>query len=387
MQSAPTAPNKLAALFTPTGEARFIEHFAAKQPLLLKGEVPDAASLFSLADINRLFASGALTPPDASLFRNGMALPELAWCNEDGSVNAAALADTLRKGTSAAMSRIGGMLPGLARLEQQVERVVRARTLINAYLTCGKGSAFAPHYDNHDVLIVQVLGSKRWEFFGSGEPPAQSRIKMKPDAPCDHEPSWSETLELGDLLFVPRGTWHAATVDDGSTSLHLTVTMISPTGADYLSWLAGKLAADDLVSSDLPFADPAAYAARLYAFVQEQSGNYGPKEFLAELDSTRGLVQCFALGQPAPDAGSVYHSALRRPLTPRTDADSSRIVEAGGRQYRLNPAMALALEALDSAPHGLTSDALCANLAGRYDSGAVMDALTRLLEKGLVLRG
>ena len=32
----------------------------------------------------------------------------------------------------------------------------------NAYLTPPYGQGYLPHWDNHEVFILQVMGSKRW---------------------------------------------------------------------------------------------------------------------------------------------------------------------------------------------------------------------------------
>jgi ribosomal protein L16 Arg81 hydroxylase len=74
------------------------------------------------------------------------------------------------------------------------------------------------HYDDHDLLIVQLAGTKRWyvanrpsELFNtwpgiSGNPPDLGSHDVVDVAP-------------GDLMYLPRGTFH--TVDSDAFSIHL----------------------------------------------------------------------------------------------------------------------------------------------------------------------
>ena len=43
-------------------------------------------------------------------------------------------------------------------------------TQVNAYLSFSKGGAFKPHWDIHDVLVVQVHGNKRWRIWNAEVP-------------------------------------------------------------------------------------------------------------------------------------------------------------------------------------------------------------------------
>jgi len=84
-----------------------------------------------------------------------------------------------------------------------------------------RGDLLAPvHSDDHDILVVQLVGRKRW--YLSDEPSALEntwdRIPGPPPTLGSHR-----TLELlpGDMLYVPRGTVH--TVDATDVSLHVAI--------------------------------------------------------------------------------------------------------------------------------------------------------------------
>jgi len=96
----------------------------------------------------------------------------------------------------------------------------------NMYLTPAGSQTAPPHTDDRDVIIVQVYGHKHWrvwdapnglcykeEQLGKGQPPLRAEELG--------EPTISDTLEQGDILYMPRGFLHEANTSD-TTSLHIT---------------------------------------------------------------------------------------------------------------------------------------------------------------------
>ena len=65
-----------------------------------------------------------------------------------------------------------------------------------------------------------------------------------------HAPLWEETLEDGDLLYIPRGCWHVA-APLAEPTLHLTVGVHNRTGIDLLKWVAEKMRAREVFRKDL----------------------------------------------------------------------------------------------------------------------------------------
>lgn len=91
----------------------------------------------------------------------------------------------------------------------------------NIYLTPPHGQGYRPHWDNHEVFILQVMGSKRWKieknrraFPGLGDRMGEDGRELRGDI-------HSFTLEQGDLVYIPRGFVHAAECGE-ELSLHIT---------------------------------------------------------------------------------------------------------------------------------------------------------------------
>jgi len=73
----------------------------------------------------------------------------------------------------------------------------------NIYWSPADSTGAGAHTDDHDVVIVQLAGKKKWRF--------------------EHE---EITLKAGDILFVRKGTLHDPVTEDGYQSLHLTVGLV-----------------------------------------------------------------------------------------------------------------------------------------------------------------
>lgn len=123
---------------------------------------------------------------------------------------------------------------------------------VNTYLTTGSASGFGLHWDDHDVIVVQLAGEKSWEVRGLSRPAPLYR-DAAPNADPPDEVVWAGTLRVGDVMHIPRGYWHQATrVDRGDGySLHVTFGFMQRTGVDWLSWLADRARGREVFRHDL----------------------------------------------------------------------------------------------------------------------------------------
>jgi hypothetical protein len=104
---------------------------------------------------------------------------------------------------------------------------------MNTYLSFGASSpGFGRHWDDHDVIIIQIVGTKYWEVH---QP--QSLAPARPFTSDDEagKVAWSGLLEPGQALCIPRGWAHTASGIEDEPSFHLTVSNVRQTGVDALS--------------------------------------------------------------------------------------------------------------------------------------------------------
>ncbi len=116
-------------------------------------------------------------------------------------------------------------VPSVRRLAMGLAEVVGARTGTNAYYTPARSRALATHWDTHDVLVVQVHGTKRWRVW---EPLLEHPLPKRPHMESSAYEGFVQDLEhrelvlhAGDTLYLPAGTPHEAWTEDDD-SLHLT---------------------------------------------------------------------------------------------------------------------------------------------------------------------
>ena len=60
----------------------------------------------------------------------------------------------------------------LAAVARSLEVELNFPTQVNAYITPPQSSGLLPHYDDHDVVVLQIQGSKSWHLYVGADRPA-----------------------------------------------------------------------------------------------------------------------------------------------------------------------------------------------------------------------
>jgi Cupin superfamily protein len=137
---------------------------------------------------------------------------------KDGKVVPERIASFDRQGASFIVNHLELFVPELRALGLDVGARLMADVEIGAISTTGRGGAIKLHYDDSDVLVLQLCGNKRWRIYGNpvAYPVPGLAEQKEPKGP----PVFDEVLHEGDLLCVPSGYWHHCENGDGR-SLHL----------------------------------------------------------------------------------------------------------------------------------------------------------------------
>jgi ribosomal protein L16 Arg81 hydroxylase len=161
-----------------------------------------------------------------------------------GQLDINGLYDWYRRGYTLIIDMAQMHWPAIAALCQSLETELHFGVQANIYVTPRGAQGFAPHFDTHDVFILQVAGSKVWRIFAGGDtlPMSDSRAELHGSL----GPATDEfTLRQGDLLYIPRGLVHeAATTDD--SSIHITLGLHVWRWADLLREAIMALAESDV---------------------------------------------------------------------------------------------------------------------------------------------
>ncbi|QQC90590.1 JmjC domain-containing protein [Streptomyces alfalfae] len=163
------------------------------------------------------------------------------------------------------------------------------RVQVNAYLTTNEAAGFPLHWDDHDVVIVQLAGEKEWEVRGTSRPVPMYRDADPNSTPAD-EIVWSGVMRTGDVMHIPRGHWHEATrTGSGSgKSLHVTFGITKRTGASWLAWLGDWCREQEIFRHDLDRRDQTGSEALVEAAAR-LIGERSPADYLAAYEQATTL--------------------------------------------------------------------------------------------------
>ena len=148
---------------------------------------------------------------------------------DDGSLDLVRIRDDFADGYTIVLDGVERYVRPIALLCQSIEVELNFPTQVNAYITPPGSQGLVPHYDDHDVLILQIQGSKIWHLYnGANVPPHEMRRDDKTVASDGLPLPTDLRLEVGDLLYLPRGRVHEAETNS-EPSIHLTVGIHAPT--------------------------------------------------------------------------------------------------------------------------------------------------------------
>jgi bifunctional lysine-specific demethylase and histidyl-hydroxylase MINA len=104
-------------------------------------------------------------------------------------------------------------------IARAIEILLHQPVTVSAFWS--RGGMRAPvHYDDHDLLVVQLRGPKRW-YVSSKPSELNNPWRGIPGSPQVLGPHATVDIGPGDLLYLPRGTLHS--VDCEAESIHLAI--------------------------------------------------------------------------------------------------------------------------------------------------------------------
>jgi len=263
-------------------------------------------------------------------------------------------------GSTVVLQGLHRLWPPLIEFADQLAADLGHPTQVNAYITPPSSRGFSPHYDVHDVFVLQVAGEKHWRIH---EPVLTDPLRTQPwndraaavAAAAEREPVIDAVLRPGDALYLPRGYLHSATAL-GAISAHLTIGIHSVTrwaAAESALDLVRVLATEDPeLRRSLPLgidlADPAAVADDVATVVTALKGwldRVDPAEVADRLrartwsqvrpEPVAPLAQATAAAALSPDTVLRLRRRLRCRLREATDG---RVTLVAGRRSLELPA-------------------------------------------------
>jgi lysine-specific demethylase/histidyl-hydroxylase NO66 len=259
------------------------EHWG-RTPLLTRADelTSGFSDLLSPDAVDELVSSRGLRTPFARMAKDGEVLAAARFTRSGGA--GATVADQIADDRVLALVADGATLvlqglhrvwPPLVNFAAHLADELGHPVQVNAYITPSQNQGFAPHYDVHDVFVLQVAGRKHWTISAPVVPDPLAnqgweQHREAVTARAAQPPLIDTVLEPGDALYLPRGTIHAAKAL-GETSIHLTVGIHPVTRHTLVRNLLEAAQDDAELRSSLPMgtdlADPDVLAPHLAATI------------------------------------------------------------------------------------------------------------------------
>lgn len=215
--------------------------------------------LLSLADVDRLLTGHGLRSPAVRLVRDGTPLDPAGYTRSARTghhrigdlIDPGRVLDLHADGATVVLQSLQRWWPPITRFCRDLELALGHAAQANAYLTPAAASGLAAHHDTHDVLVLQVHGTKHWLV---REPVVEAPLERHTSdrSLAAAQPSLLEArLAPGDALYLPRGFVHSAEAQAG-VSLHITVGILATTVHDVLTAVVSRAGGDAHFRRNLP---------------------------------------------------------------------------------------------------------------------------------------
>jgi ribosomal protein L16 Arg81 hydroxylase len=225
----------LAALLDPHDPAAFFADIYERGPLHVRGDPERFCALVSTARIDALLSEQVFTGDQLSMARAEPKIEPRHYLTEAGYADPGLVARQYQKGATLILPQLNRRERALADLCRSLKAELSHPVQTNIYLTPPNAQGFQTHFDNHDVFVLQIEGTKRWRLYDA---PAGVVFRGERFTPGGYQAgALREELVLspGDVLYVPRGIMHDAVNEAAAgPSLHVTAGVLAKTWADWL---------------------------------------------------------------------------------------------------------------------------------------------------------
>ncbi len=271
----------LFSLINPIPKQDFLRENWEQEALIIKrNNRAYYQKLFTIEEVDRVLHFHRPTGHSIRIVKNQEPMLAGKYENFDGSLNLNQIYAAYSDGYTVVINEIERFHPAIKELCQKVREELHHHVVGNMYLTPPHQKALLPHYDTHDVLVIQVHGSKEWKIYDAPvETPLHNSFQ-----PVFREADLSGVrtvlLEAGDFMYMPRGVPHHALTHDES-SLHLTIG-VHP--KQWVDLLAETLQVVALQNKDFRKALPVGY---------QDSENFSEREIAALMAHFQQLMDVF----------------------------------------------------------------------------------------------
>ena len=339
----------LGFLIDPVDRETFLaSHYEQAALTNIRDEPDRYADLLTIDALDHFIASADLQEGMIDLTNHRNRISRDSFIDDRGQVSRAAVAEAYHDGATIILPHLHASLFNLGEFCRSLEEVFSCHVQTNIYLTPQSqdeegNQGFPPHYDNHDVFVMQVAGAKSWSLYGT---PVETPYRGEGFELGRHEAgevTRQFTLKAGDCVYMPRGLMHDARNVGSEPSLHITVGLITKTWADLLLEAISELA---LTEPGFRRSLPPGFAARdfdrevarrhfdsLTRLIADKAGMDGAFDLLADnFNRARrpNVAGVIAATPPAPGDPALYRRRRFVPWNVADDEGKLVLIAPGG---------------------------------------------------------
>jgi Cupin superfamily protein len=245
------SPADFGKIFQPLTFDQFVDEYWEAQTLYLEGRDPTQYhGLIGLNEFDDFLSRGDIRHPSVRLAKDGAEIPLERYTRElrIGGHSSHDLIDNDRLfaeysgGATIVLQQLQQNIPGFGILTNDLEKMLDCNVHASAFITPPNAQGFTAHYDTYSFIALQLFGSKKWNIYDRTTLPP-IRDDRAADQPWSRvKPSRQLTMKPGDLLYLPRGTFHDAETSE-EASIHMTIGFFS---ANLIDVIKSALTAPEL---------------------------------------------------------------------------------------------------------------------------------------------
>jgi len=208
----------------PVSEEEFFTNYWETQPLhIARSSSNPFEQLISISAIEDLLSTNELFYPTVQLSHAGKRILPAEYSDEQNKIISGRVVERYRLGSTIVLTHMHKLHKELMGLCRDMHRRFMMRCQTNVYLSPAGNQGFNPHFDTHDVFILQVSGNKTFNFYSGGCQLPTSADSFNKDVHEIGSQTESIALSAGDTLYIPRGFTHDAVASGEDPSLHITL--------------------------------------------------------------------------------------------------------------------------------------------------------------------
>lgn len=225
-------------ILDPISSETFFSKYFEKDYLVINREKPDFfKEILTYEHLDRMLFSMALFHPQNRVVDNASETfpdPKTYTMKGSNQIDPLKFSRYYAEGGTLVFAGAQERISSLRTLSNEVGTVLKHPFQTNIYLTPKNAQGFSPHYDTHDVFILQFEGEKTWQIYDSNvELPDKSMAFEKGVSPVGNVVD-EFTLKQGDTLYIPRGIMHDAYCMDQDSG-HITLGLIGKSWAEHIA--------------------------------------------------------------------------------------------------------------------------------------------------------